>query len=154
MLAAELSRAGITARVRTLEWAAFIERIDAGDFEAASLAWSAVDPNPDPYPYWHSSQCPPQGLNNGCYRNPEADRLMDEARRELDPVRRTALFHRLHAIFREDAPAIFLVNSTQKFGFDRSIRGLTTSPLGLFGTWPGPLGWWPAEPAAAGKPAA
>ena len=31
----------------------------------------------------HSSQCPPAGLNNGCYRNPEADRLMVEARREL-----------------------------------------------------------------------
>ena len=50
MLAAELARAGVTARVRTLEWAAFIERVDAGEFEAASLAWSAVDPNPDPYP--------------------------------------------------------------------------------------------------------
>jgi len=89
-------------------------------------------------------------LNNGCYRNAEADRLMDEARRELDAARRNAMFHRLHAIFREDAPVIFLVNSTQKFGFDRSIRGLTASPLGLFGIWPGPLGWW----AAAGKPAA
>jgi peptide/nickel transport system substrate-binding protein len=155
MLAAELARAGVTARVRAMEWAAFVEKVDAGDFEAASLAWSAVDPNPDPYPYWHSSQCPPAGLNNACYRNPEADRLMVEARRELDPSRRDALFHRLHAIFREDAPAIFLVNSTQKFGFDRSIRGLTTSPLGLFGIWPGPLSWWAApEAAAARKPAA
>ncbi len=155
MLAAELARAGVKARVRTLEWSAFVERIDAGSFEAASLAWSAVDPNPDPYPYWHSSQCPPNGLNNGCYRNAEADRLMVEARRELDASRRNAIFHRLHAIFRQDAPAIFLVNSTQKFGFDRTIRGLTGSPLGLFGIWPGPLGWW-ASPgtAAAGKPAA
>jgi len=150
MLATELARAGVKARVRALEWAAFVEKVDAGDFEAASLAWSAVDPNPDPYPYWHSSQCPPAGLNNGCYRNAEADRLMDEARRERDAARRNAMFHRLHAIFREDAPVIFLVNSTQKFGFDRSIRGLTASPLGLFGIWPGPLGWW----AAAGKPAA
>ncbi len=154
MLAAELARAGITARVRAMEWAAFVERVDAGDFEAASLAWSAVDPNPDPYPYWHSSQCPPNGLNSGCYRNAEADRLMMEARRELDPGRRNALFHRLHAIFRDDAPAIFLVNSTQKFGFDRNIRGVTTSPLGLFGIWPGPVGWWTADTPAPGRPPA
>ncbi len=155
MLATELARAGIRARVRTMEWAAFVEKVDSGQFEAASLGWSAVDPNPDPYPYWHSSQCPPNGLNNGCYRNPEADRLMEEARRELDSGRRDALFHRLHAIFREDAPAIFLVNSTQKFAFDRRIGGLTTSPLGLFGIWPGPLGWWAApEAAAPGKRAA
>ena len=34
----------------------------------------------------------------------EADRLMEEARRELDASKRDALFHRLHRIFRDDAP--------------------------------------------------
>jgi peptide/nickel transport system substrate-binding protein len=155
MLAAELARAGVAAAVRTMEWAAFIERVDAGQFEAASLAWSAVDPNPDPYPYWHSSQCAPNGLNAGCYRSAEADRLMTEARGELDPARRDEIYHRLHRIFRDDAPVIFLVNSTQKFGVSRDLRGLIPSPLGLSGIWPGPLGWWKAPAAAAAeKPAA
>jgi peptide/nickel transport system substrate-binding protein len=142
MLSSELSRVGVSARVRTMEWAAFVERVDAGDFASASLAWAAVDPNPDPYFYWHSSQCAPNGLNNGCYRNPEADRLMEEARQEMDPGRRVALFHRLHRILRDDAPAIFIVNASQKYGFQRRVRGLATSPLGLFGIWPGPLGWF------------
>lgn len=149
MLAAELARVGVTARVRTMEWAAFVERVDAGDFEAASLAWSAVDPNPDPYFYWHSSQCAPKGLNDGCYANPEADRLMTEARQEPDDARRLQDLHRLHRLFRDEAPAIFVVNASQKYAFRRSIRGLTTSPLGLFGIWPGPVAWW-GEPAAAG----
>ena len=142
MLAAELAKVGVTARVRQMEWAAFVEKVDSGNFEAASLGWSAVDPNPDPYFYWHSSQCAPNGLNNGCYRSAEADRLMEEARRTLDPKRRTEIFHRLHRVFREDAPAIFVVNATQKFGFQKAVRGMTTSPLGLYGIWPGPLGWW------------
>ena len=158
MLSAELARAGVEAAVRTMEWAAFIERVDAGQFEAASLAWSAVDPNPDPYPYWHSSQCAPNGLNAGCYRSAEADRLMTEARAELDASRRGAIYHRLHRIFRDDAPVIFLVNSTQKFGLSQQLQGVTTSPLGLSGIWPGPTGWFkskaPAAPAAARKPAA
>jgi peptide/nickel transport system substrate-binding protein len=153
MLASELSRVGVTARVRTMEWAAFVARVDAGDFEGALLGWSAVDPNPDPYFYWHSSQCAPKGLNSVCYQNPEADRLMEEARREADPDARTEMFHRLHRIFRDDAPVLFLVNSTQKFGFSRRVRGLTTSPLGLYGIWPGPLNWW-AAPEAARRPAA
>jgi ABC-type transport system substrate-binding protein len=83
---------------------------------------------------------------------------MTEARRELDAGRRDAIYHRLHRIFRDDAPVIFLVNSTQKFGLGRDVRGLTTSPLGLSGIWPGPLGWWkaPTTPARAStvKPAA
>jgi peptide/nickel transport system substrate-binding protein len=146
MLAAELSRVGVTARVRAMEWAAFVERVDGGNFEAASLAWSAVDPNPDPYPYWHSSQCPPAGLNDGCYTSPEADRLMAEARGETDDARRLADLHRLHRLFRDEAPAVFVVNASQKFAFRRRIHGLTTSPLGLYGIWPGPLAWW-AEPS-------
>ncbi len=146
--AAELARAGVRARVRTLEWASFVERLDSGSFEAASLASSASDPNPDPYPYWHSSQWPPRGLNSGFYRNPVADRLMEEARRERDEKRRIALFHRLHRIFRDDAPAIFVVNATKKYALSRALEGVETSPLGPFGIWPGPLAWsMPAAPA-------
>jgi peptide/nickel transport system substrate-binding protein len=108
---------------------------------AASLAWSAADPNPDPYPYWHSSQWPPRGFNSGYYRNREADRLMEQARGEVDEARRIALYHRLHRLFRDDAPAIFLFNSTKKYGLSRRLRGVEASPLGLFSIWPGPLGW-------------
>jgi len=151
MLSAELARVGVTARIRTLEWAAFVEKIDAGDFEAASLAWSAVDPNPDPYFYWHSSQCSPNGLNNGCYASPEADGLMETARLETDPGRRKEVLARLHRLLRDDAPAVFVVNAAQKVALRRRIRGLTTSPLGLYGIWPGPLAWW-AEPETGKAP--
>jgi len=150
-LAAELAKVGVTAHVRELEWAAFVERVDAGSFDAASLGWSAVDPNPDPYFYWDSSQCAPNGLNSGCYRNPEADSMMRAARREMDPAKRIELLHRLHRLFRDDAPAIFVVNATRKYAFGRRVRGLATSPLGLFGIWPGPLAWWAA--GGEGSPA-
>lgn len=153
-LAAELAKVGIRAQVRAMEWAAFTERIDAGDFEAASLAWSASDPNPDPYPYWHSSQWPPRGLNSGFYRNADADRLMDEARREPDEGKRNGIFHRLHRIFRDDAPVIFVATASQKFGFSNRIRGLVASPLGFSSIWPGPIGWWRAEATAGSLPEA
>jgi peptide/nickel transport system substrate-binding protein len=142
VFAAELARAGIRARVRPIEWAAFVERIDAGDYEAASLAWAASDGNPDPYPYWHSSQFPPAGVNVAFYANSAADLLMDEARRELDSGKRREIYHRLHRIFRDDAPVVFVVNASQKYAFRRRVRGLVTSPLGLYGYWPGPLSWW------------
>jgi peptide/nickel transport system substrate-binding protein len=149
MLSTELAKLGVTARVRPLEWASFIERVDAGDFEAASLAWSASDANPDPYPFWHSSQWPPQGLNSEFYKNAEADRLMEEAQREPDEKKRIAIYHRLHVIFRDDAPAIFVTNSSQKYLVAERVRGLVTSPLGWQGMWPGPIGWWASDGAAA-----
>ena len=147
IFAAELARAGIVAHIRPLDWSVYVERLESGDFEAASGAWSASDPNPDPYPYWHSSQFPPKGLNSSFYSNPEADGLMEAARREMDPGKRIATFHRLHAIFRDDAPAIFVTNASLKYAFRRDVRGIVTSPLGLFGIWPGPVGWWSARGA-------
>jgi peptide/nickel transport system substrate-binding protein len=148
LLAAELARAGVAARVVPLEWAAYVERLDRGEFEAASGGWSASDPNPDPFPYWHSSQWPPRGLNSSFYRNADADGLMEQARRELDENARIAIYHRLHALLRDDAPAIFVANTSRKHGLRNGVRGLVTSPLGLFGSWPGPVGWWSREGSA------
>jgi peptide/nickel transport system substrate-binding protein len=144
--AAGLASVGIRAHVRSIEWASLVERLDSGSFEAASLASSGDDPNPDPYSYWHSSQWPPRGLNSGYYRNGEADRLMDEARAEMDDARRMAIYHRLHRILRDDAPAVFLFNSTKKYGLRRRLAGVETSPLGLFSIWPGPLAWRAVAP--------
>lgn len=151
ILAAELARAGVRARIRPLEWAVFTERVDSGGYEAATLGWAASDPNPDPFPYWHSSQFPPKGLNTAYYSNPAADRLMEEARRELDPEKRRAIYHRLHRVLRDNPPVVFIVNASQKYAFRRRVHGLVTSPLGLYGFSPGPLAWWgtPDESAPA-----
>ena len=142
VFAGELARSGIRARIRPLEWSAFVERVDSGDYQAASLAWATSDANPDPYPYWHSSQFSPHGVNNVFYSNATADRLMEDARRELDPQKRREIYHRLHRIFRDDPPVVFVVNASQKYAFRRRVHGLVTSPLGLYGFRPGPFSWW------------
>lgn len=154
VFAAELARAGVDARIRTLEWATFVERVDSGNYEAASLAWAASDANPDPFSYWHSSQFPPNGGNVAFYRNAAADKLMEEARAELDPGKRRAVYHRLHRVLRDDPPVVFVANASQKYAFRRRVRGIVTSPLGLYGFWPGPLSWWgtPDESVLPEKP--
>jgi peptide/nickel transport system substrate-binding protein len=153
VFAAELARAGVRARIRALEWAAFTQRVDSGEYDAASLAWAAADPNPDPFPYWHSSQIPPRGLNSAYYSNPAADLLMEEARRELDAEKRREIYHRLHRVFRDNPPVVFVVTASQKYAFRRRVHGLVTSPLGLYGFSPGPLSWWgtPDDSVAAAR---
>ena len=88
-------------------------------------------------------------MNSGFYRNPEADRLMEEARREMNAEARLKIYHRLHAIFRDDAPAVFVTNASAKYAFRRDIGGLVASPLGFAGIWPGPIGWWRLSSGAA-----
>ena len=140
MLAAELARVGVTARVRPLEWAAFVERIDAGELRGrvARLVRRRT-PTRTPTRTGIPRSGRPNGLNSGCYRNPEADRLMDEARRELDDVApRRDLPPAPRDLSRRRSGDLRRERDAEVRACDRRVRGLTTSPLGLFGIWPGP----------------
>jgi len=87
-------KAGIEMAIRPLEWAAFAGKVDAGDFEASILALS-LDPNPDLYPFWHSSQKAPAGWNTVGYQNPAADAVMDEIRTTFDREKARTLFREI-----------------------------------------------------------
>src|SRR5687768_6158185 len=64
---------------------------------------------PDPTNFldirFHSRMISDHNSNNDSfYRNPEVDRLLDEARKDLDPARREAAYHRVERILYDDAP--------------------------------------------------
>lgn len=136
--------AGIEMAIAPMDWAAFTEKVDAGEFEACLLAMS-LDPNPDLRPSWHSSQVPPNGWNSFFYRNPEADAVMDELARTLDRERSRQLYSRLARILHEDEPVSFLHNVDVKWGVARRLHDVRTSPIGLSLFWPGASAWRPVR---------
>ena len=71
ILQQNLAEVGITMKIRTVEWAAFINQfIDKRDFDAVILGWS-LTPDPDQYDIWHSSKTGPKELNFVGFSNPE-----------------------------------------------------------------------------------
>lgn len=146
ILRSAYAKVGVELVLRRLDWAAYSERADAGEFDAQLTARVHLPPNPDPYPHFHSSQFPPRGQNYGFYRNDAADRAMETARRETDPEKRLGHYREVHRILAEDPPADFLWGADQYWGISRRVDGVTVSSLGLFHFLPGPLGWKPAAP--------
>jgi peptide/nickel transport system substrate-binding protein len=145
MVQAEMKKVGVQVDVVILDGATAIQRIYNGNYEAAYLSWD-LDPDPDPYALFHSSQYPPRGQNFVFYTNVEADRLMDAARRELDQSKRKDLYWRLHEVLAEDQPYTWVVQASAKWGINKRVRGVDVSPgLGLFLWYPGELGWWIAN---------
>ena len=140
-------KVGVELQLRPLDWAAYSSRFAAGEFEVAPYSNEFLPPNIDPYPYYHSSQAPPKGLNAGSYASREADAAMESAQRELDDGRRVELYRRIHRLLAADPPADFLWTTDQYFGISRRLAGVEISPLGLFHFLPGPLGWRPAAAA-------
>jgi peptide/nickel transport system substrate-binding protein len=142
MVQAEMKKAGVAVEIRTLDGTAAIDGIGKGNYQAVYLGWD-LDPDPDPYALFHSSQVPPAGQNFVFYSNPEADRIIIDARKEFDQSKRKALYWRLHEILAEDQPYTWTIQPSLKWAISKRLRGVTTSAgYGLYLWYPGELGWW------------
>ena len=138
--------AGIEMALSPLEWGAFVEKVDAGSYEACALALN-LDPNPDLRPNWHSSQVPPNGMNHAYYRNARADTLMDELATTFDREKAKTLYAELQRIISDDQPFSFLHTVSVAWGVRNRVENVKTSPVGLWLFWPGAAGWQPARAA-------
>ena len=139
---AELKKVGVELDIAQLEFGAFSQRLLNGTYEGAYFNWN-LDPDPDPFTLFHSSQFPPRGQNFVLYANPVADRLMEDARRELDQTKRKALYRQLHAILADDQPYTWTVQVSSKWAVSKHLRDVKDSKgWGLFQWYPGELGWW------------
>lgn len=139
-------KVGVQLVPHALDWAAYTERGDRGEFEALLIGRLFQPPNFDPFQYYHSSQWAPKGLNNGFYSNKDADAAMEAARQELDPAKRIELFRATHRILAADPPADFLWGADQPWAVSKRLTGVEISDFGLFHFRPGALGWRLASP--------
>lgn len=150
---AALKGIGIDCELTVVDSATAIEHILAGNYEAAYLSWD-LDPDPDPYALFHSSQVPPHGQNFVFYSNPEADRLLDLARHEMDESKRAKYYKDLQVVLADDQPYTWVNQPSVKWAVNHRIRSVREGKgFGLFGWYPGELGWWIAGAKPALRPA-
>lgn len=79
--------------------------------------------DPDPFPFWHSTQNEHPGLNLAIFSNKTVDQLLEEARKTNDWEERKKKYNEFQKIIAEQLPAIFLFNSTYTYPLDKSIKG-------------------------------
>ncbi|MBN8554171.1 MAG: peptide-binding protein [Deltaproteobacteria bacterium] len=123
-----LKQIGIEMNIRTLEWTVFVKQMQAFKFDALMMGWGgALDM--DPYQIWHSSQANGEGSNFIGFKNPEADKLMEQARVTLDPNKRNKLYHQFSKILAEEAPYLFLFEVPSLFVGSKRFQGILPVPL-------------------------
>ncbi|MDP9192245.1 MAG: ABC transporter substrate-binding protein [Acidobacteriota bacterium] len=153
LVQSELKKIGVQADINMMEGGLAISSLMKGNFDAAYLSWD-LDADPDPHAIFHSSSFPGSGGQNFVfYSNPEADRIIEEARHELDLSKRKDLYWRLHEIMAEDQPYTWIVQVSAKWGLNRRVQGVVSSRgFGFFQWYPGELGWWLASPPSYSQP--
>jgi peptide/nickel transport system substrate-binding protein len=129
----QLAQAGISLDIRSYETATFLQDLVRGSFQMYSLRWIGGNEQPDIFGYaFSTARIPPKGANRSRYRNPELDRLLDEANRSIDPATRIADYHKVQQILARDLPSIDLWYQDSILVHNRRISNISLSPSGSF----------------------
>jgi peptide/nickel transport system substrate-binding protein/microcin C transport system substrate-binding protein len=107
---ADLKKVGIRMDLQRLEWNALMKKIDEKDFDATALAWGGGAVDLDPKQVWHTSSIGAGGSNFIGYSNPIVDKLIDQARAQLDKSKRVPLYRKIYELIAADVPYAFLFN--------------------------------------------
>jgi peptide/nickel transport system substrate-binding protein len=122
------AEAGFDLKIRVIEFATSFKQAQAGEFQVFQINWSGrIDPDGNSYIFMHTKA--PQ--NDGGYSNPEADKLMEDARLVSDPAARKAIYEKLTKILLEDEPIIYLYHRKLLFAHTTKLEGFKPLPDGL-----------------------
>jgi len=88
-----------------------------------------IGSDPDPFPFWHSSQRDYPGLNLALFSHKEADKLLEEARQTNNWDQRKTDYLKFQKIIADELPAIFLYNPTYTYPQDKNIKGFDLTSI-------------------------
>ncbi len=125
----DLMKLGIKMNLSESDWAVFQKRVEDKDFDAMSGAWGLAWEQ-DPYQLWHSSQASiPKSSNHISYRNPEADKVIEELRKTFDKNKRIGLYHKFHRIMYNDQPYTLLMTRKRCAVWWNNLDNVVFTPM-------------------------
>lgn len=127
-IAAEWRALGLTIEVETVDAGKLLERLRAGEFDAAIVS-QRIGGDPDVYRHWHPAQAV-KGQNYGSAAEPEVAALLDSARRETNGITRQQLYQQFQAIFAEKAVGIPLYYPLYTMVARDTLEGIRLGYLG------------------------
>lgn len=127
----QLRQVGIQANPTFVSWDVLVsEQLRLRRFDAVLIGWQNLAADPDPYPYWHSSQATEEGFNFAGYVSEDSDRVLEAARLTVDEDERAALYAEFQAYFAEDVPSLLLYQPIYSYAVDATIQGVQIGVIG------------------------
>jgi len=122
--------AGVLLHPKPTEWSVMLDLLDKRNFDAITLGWSS-GVETDIFQMFHGSQTENGGDNFIGNKNPELDKLIDEARASVDEAKRMPLWQQAETIMHDDQPYTFLMRRKTMAFIDKRIHNIVQTKLGL-----------------------
>ncbi|HVQ78324.1 MAG TPA: ABC transporter substrate-binding protein [Candidatus Binatia bacterium] len=136
VVAANLKRIGVTAEIENVEYAVWIKRWLAKDFDMTmNTTPGYADPDTAFFRALHSTK----GQNWNSWSVPELDALMEDGRRTMDQKKRKEIYDRVQVMILENVPHLWLFSADTIDFTQVSVKGWrqhpTTMLYGFEGVW-------------------
>ena len=120
---------GVEVEIQQVEWATYLEDLDAKKFQAyAGLGWEADYPDPQDFLdiLFHSES----SINHGDFKNAEIDAVLEEARVEADIQKRIALYHDAEQMIVDAAPWVPMWFTGDRYALVKDyVEGYVMTPM-------------------------
>ena len=120
IIADNLSPLGITVKIRTVDFATWLDDQNKGDFDMLMMGWLG---NIDPDDFYYAQQHTGGKSNAQHYSNPTVDALLDAGRTETNPDARKEDYAKAATIIADDASYIFLYNPSVIQAWNKKLSG-------------------------------
>lgn len=129
---ANLAQVNIRARIVTLDWATYLDKVSDGQHGMCVLGWTGDNGDPDNFLYvlLDKTSAVKPAQNVAFYKSDELHEVLLAARRSTDVAQRTGLYRQAQEIVHADAPWVPLVHATQTAAFRKNAKGFELHPTG------------------------
>jgi peptide/nickel transport system substrate-binding protein len=128
-IARQWIKLGMEIDVRVNGASQFVEGVLLPRQFHTALVTLDLGPDPDPYPFWHSTQAFGEGRNLASFVEPTVDELLENGRQTTSPAERAAAYRQFQQIFAQLSPAVLLYTPTYQYVVDADVRGMAPGLL-------------------------
>ncbi len=122
-------RIGIKTNIELVDRTRIIpDVINSRKYEALLFAEN-LGFDPDPFPFWHSSQTNYPGLNLALFNDKKVDGLLEKARSTNNLEEQVKYYREFEQIITQQLPAVFLYSPYYLYVQDNSVKGFTAKAI-------------------------
>jgi peptide/nickel transport system substrate-binding protein len=127
----DLKKVGINAKLVTYDWLIYLQKTGMGEHPMCLLGWTGDNGDPDNFLNVllnSAAATKTSAYNVAYYKNPELDRLLEQAQTTVVESERQDAYYRAQEILHEDAPWAPIAYVKPPIGLEEAVQGFDPNP--------------------------
>ena len=125
-MAADLAKVGITVKLQTIDWSAYLDKRKKGELPLYMLGWTGDNGDPDNFVCYFF--CSPGASREGFYSNNGLAEVLLQAQKLTDQPKRASLYRKAEQMIHDEAARIFIANNQPPLAFSKKVKGYVPNP--------------------------